>query len=229
MILKTEEIQNILNYQFKNQKLLLTAFTHKSYRGNDSKQNNERLEFLGDSILGFVVADYLYKQGHGRTNEGQMTVLKQRYVSTKPLANAIEKLGLQKYLLLGDGLTLGGTHDDRLMENLFEALVGALYLDGGILAATEFIKRNLLCHKNIQNPLIDQDFKSKLQIYTQSKKLGIPSYELVAKTGFDHAPQFTIAVVIGGKKIAVGNGSSKVEASKDAARRALIKISRQDI
>ena len=222
-----EKIQSKLNYKFNKSKLLLTAFTHKSYRGELSKENNERLEFLGDSILGFVVSDYLYHLGRGKRDEGKMTVQKQGLVSTKPLAQAMRKLELHEFLLLGDGMAFGGAHDDRLLENLFEAIIGALYLDGGIEVAKTFIENSLINTKGEKRVSVD-DYKSNLQIYTQSKKLGTPVYELIAKTGPDHLPQFTIAVVIGGKKIAVGNGSSKASASKEAARRALKKISRQE-
>ncbi|MBR3865007.1 MAG: ribonuclease III [Clostridia bacterium] len=222
-----EKIQLKLGYKFNKSKLLLTAFTHKSYRGELSKENNERLEFLGDSVLGFVISDYLYHLGRGKRDEGKMTVQKQGLVSTKPLAQAMRNLDLHDNLLLGDGMAFGGTQDDRLLENLYEAIIGALYLDGGIEVAKNFIKNSLIITKGEKRVSVD-DYKSNLQIYTQSKKLGIPVYELVAKTGPDHSPQFTIAVVIGGKKIAVGNGSSKASASKEAARRALKKISRQE-
>lgn len=222
-----EKIQLKLGYKFNKSKLLLTAFTHKSYRGELSKENNERLEFLGDSVLGFVISDYLYHLGRGKRDDGKMTVQKQGLVSTKPLAQAMRNLDLHDNLLLGDGMAFGGTQDDRLLENLYEAIIGALYLDGGIEVAKNFIKNSLIITKGEKRVSVD-DYKSNLQIYTQSKKLGIPVYELVAKTGPDHSPQFTIAVVIGGKKIAVGNGSSKASASKEAARRALKKISRQE-
>ena len=222
-----DKIQFKLGYTFKKNKLLLRAFTHKSYRGELSNENNERLEFLGDSVLGLVVSDYLYHQGKGKRNEGKMTVQKQGLVSTKPLAQAMKELNLHEHLLLGDGLSFGGPQDDRLLENLYEAIVGAIYLDGGIEIAKEFINNSLLKPKAQTSVAID-DYKSNLQIYTQSKKLGTPTYELVARTGPDHSPQFTIAVVIAGKKVAVGSGASKAQASKDAARRALKKISRQE-
>ena len=119
-----DKIQSKLGYNFKKNKLLLRAFTHKSYRGELSSENNERLEFLGDSVLGFIVSDYLYHQGKGKRNEGKMTVQKQGLVSTKPLAQAMRELDLHEYLLLGDGLSFGGPQDDRLLENLYEAIIG---------------------------------------------------------------------------------------------------------
>ena len=159
---------------------------------------------MGDSILGFVVSDYLYHLGRGKRDEGKMTIQKQGFVSTKPLAQAMRKLELHEFLLLGDGMAFGGVQDDRLLENLYEAIIGALYLDGGIEVAKTFITSSLINAKGEKRVSVD-DYKSNLQIYTQSKKLGTPVYELIAKTGPDHLPQFTIAVVIGGKKIAVGN------------------------
>ncbi len=221
-----ESVQKILNYSFKNPQLLITAFTHKSYHGSDSTKNNERLEFLGDSLLGFVVADYLYRNNK-IGNEGKMTQIKQQYVSTKPLSNVIRCLGLHEFIIQGESLRHLAASNDRLLENLFEALVAALYLDGGFEIAKKFIKDNLLS-ASVQSLNDGEDYKSQLQIYTQSKKLGVPIYELVEKTGPDHNPQFTISVCIDGKIIAVGTGRNKSVASQDAARNAIKKLFRQE-
>lgn len=226
MIFDSQKIQQLIGYTFKNETLLRTAFTHKSYHGNDFKINNERLEFLGDSILGFVVSDYLYHL-KSKKNEGTMTQLKQTYVSTKPLAKAIRNLGVSEYLICGQSINYEASTNDRFLENLFEALVGAIYLDGGFDQAQIFIKNNLLDNR-ISSKNADEicDYKSKLQIYTQSKKMGAPVYETIAKTGPEHNPQFTVAVLIAGKKVAVGNGTNKAMASQEAACRAIKKIIR---
>ncbi len=221
-----EKVQEILNYSFKNTQLLKTAFTHKSYHGNESTKNNERLEFLGDSLLGFIVADYLYRNNK-IGNEGKMTQIKQQYVSTKPLSNVIRRLGLHEFIIQGESLKRLASSNDRLLENLFEALVAALYLDGGFEVAKKFIKDNLLS-ESVQSLNDWDDYKSQLQVYTQSKKLGVPIYELVEKTGPDHNPQFTISVCVNGKIIAVGTGGNKSVASQDAARNALKKLFRQE-
>lgn len=222
----SNSIEKIIDYSFKNKLLLQSAFTHKSFHGSNVS-NNERLEFLGDSILGYVVTEYLYKQGK-KITEGQMTSLKQRYVSTKPLANAIRLLGLQDYIIQGESLNYSAGLNDRLLENLFEAIVAALYLDGGLECAVAFIHQNLLNGNKYNENKIQGDYKSSLQIYTQSKKMGTPSYEMMSKSGPEHDPVFTMAVLVGGKTLAVGNGGNKSVASQDAARRALNKLIRQE-
>lgn len=216
-------IESKIGYTFKNKDLLIVAFTHKSYHAKNHNVNNERLEFLGDSILGFVVAEFLFSSKK-RISEGDMTQLKQSIVSTKPLANAVRGMAIGEYVIQGESLNYSASKNDRILENLFEALVAAIYLDGGLEPSKAFIKNNLLNSFNIQSSKTE-DYKSELQIYTQSLKLGVPSYEVVTKTGTDHNPQFTISVSIAGKTVAVGTGGSKAAASRDAARRALKKLS----
>ena len=216
-------IEQKINYCFKNKDLLIVAFTHKSYHGKNHVANNERLEFLGDSILGFIVADYLFA-AKKRISEGEMTQLKQSIVSTKPLADAVRAMGIGEYVIQGESLNYVASKNDRILENLFEALVAAIYLDGGLQPCKIFITNNLLKTINLQSNKTE-DYKSELQIYTQSQRLGVPTYEVITKTGADHNPQFTISVSIAGKTIAVGTGGSKAAASRDAARRALKKLS----
>ena len=228
MIFDSEKVQRIIGYSFKDERLLKTAFTHKSFHSKGEKQyNNERLEFLGDSLLGFIVADHLYKKCKGK-DEGIMTKEKHSLVSTKPLAQAIKNLALNEYIIQGESLDYNAGTNDRLLENLFEALVAALYLDGGFEVAKNFVVKNLLQTQASTSENFNEDYKSSLQIYTQSKKLGIPTYETVAKTGPEHNPQFTIAVIVAGKTVAVGSGTNKSRASQDAARRAINKLIRQE-
>lgn len=221
-MIEVELIERKINYCFKNKDLLLAAFTHKSYHGNKSRKNNERLEFLGDSVLGFIVADYFFRKKKG-VSEGDMTQQKQAVVSTKPLAAAVRRIGIDEYVIQGESLNYSASKNDRLLENLFEAVVAAIYLDGGLDEAKAFITKFLLNEINVKESK-NEDYKSALQIYTQSHKLGVPAYEVVTKTGADHNPQFTIAVSIAGKTVAVGTGGNKATASQDAARRALKKI-----
>ena len=224
MSFDAEKIQQIINYRFKNVKLLKVAFTHKSYHGENCWENNERLEFLGDSLLGFIVAEYLYKQKRMK-NEGKMTQTKQRYVSTYPLSVAIKSMGLQNFIIQGESMNNTAASNDRLLENLFEALLAAIYLDGGFEEAKKFVDGNLLNEAQSKSENTE-DYKSQLQVYTQAKKMGTPTYELVDKTGPEHNPLFTIAVSVAGKVVAVGSGGNKSVASQDAARRAIKKLFR---
>ena len=216
-------IEQKINYCFKNKKLLIAAFTHKSYHSREHSVNNERLEFFGDSILGFIVAEHLFSIKK-RISEGDMTQLKQSIVSTKPLAEAIRRIDVAEYVIQGESLNYSASTNDRILENLYEALVAAIYLDGGMDQCKQFITTSLLKAVNFKS-VNNEDYKSELQIYTQSQKLGFPTYEVVTRTGADHNPQFTISVSIAGKTVAVGTGGSKAAASRDAARRALKKLS----
>lgn len=219
------EIEKIIGYTFKDKRLLQSVFTHRSYSHEKGGFDNERLEFLGDSLLGFVVAEHLFRK-KPRKSEGQMTVEKQNLVSKAPLSRAIRRLGLEKYIIFGDSIG-DDSNNPAFCENLFEALVAGIYLDGGFAPTEKFIHDFLIKVTNLKNvkeePLI-KDYKSELQIKTQAKKMGTPKYELIQKTGADHDPLFTIGVVIEGKTVAVGQGKSKSEASKDAAKRALKKL-----
>lgn len=227
MSFNSSEIEAIIKYTFKNKDLLRCAFTHSSYSRENGKgiYNNERLEFLGDSVLGFIVADHLFRK-KGRNNEGKMTREKQSLVSKVPLGLAIESIGLQKYLIVGESMENVGANISSC-ENLFEAIVAAIYLDGGLESAKQFIYEFLIknADKGKSSKITSKrDSKSELQEKMQSKKLGTPKYELISKTGPDHDPLFTIGVVIGGKTVAVGQGKNKSDASKDAATRALKKL-----
>lgn len=214
------QVEVILGYKFKNADLLKKAFTHASYSNEHDVANNERLEFLGDSVLGFIVADYLYSDKAG-LNEGEMTKEKQNIVSSCPLSDVIEELGLSRFLLVGESVDKNKL-PKSVLENLCESIIAAIYLDGGIEEAKRFVFEKLLSrHKKNEDV---SDCKSALQEYAQAKKMGTPKYELVSRTGPDHNPQFTISVSIGGKIISVGSGKNKSEASQSAARRALKKI-----
>ena len=225
MNFNSAEIEKIIGYTFKNKNLLQSCFTHRSYSHEKGGFDNERLEFLGDSVLGFVVADYLFKK-KGRKDEGSMTVAKQNLVSKNPLSRAIKNVGLEQYIIFGDSVG-NDRQNPAFCENLFEALVAGIYLDGGLQSAQKFIYDLLInanCEQSAKKTAQEIDYKSALQVKTQAKKMGTPKYELIKKTGADHAPLFTIGVVIEGKTVAVGQGKSKSEASKDAAKRALKKL-----
>ena len=221
------EAENIIGYKFKNIALLRNAFTHSSYKnehksdGTKLTEDNERLEFLGDSVLGFIVAKRLY----GKTpkeSAGDMTQEKQKLVSTVPLSNAMAVAGLGKFLLCGESVNKEKL-PKSVLENLCECIIAAIYLDAGIDAAESFADKFVFGDQSSDEKKIVRDYKSALQIYTQSIKAGTPRYILVSKTGPDHDPKFTISVEIAGVRTA-GSGKNKSEASQMAACRALKKI-----
>ena len=236
MIFVMYECEERIGYSFKDKTLLRTCFTHSSYSHEHSGKNNERLEFFGDSILGFVVTEYLFTK-YPNESEGTLTVYKQLIVSRKPLAQAITKLGLNDYILYGEGEKKNTPeHHEATCENLYEALVAGIYLDGGEEEARGFIKRTLLSgfrpDKRAgadENPQVVQggkseNYKGKLQEYVQKNKLGDTLYKEIGKTGPAHDPIFTVAVFVGGKRLWSSNGKKKSEAEQSAAAIALGKL-----
>lgn len=201
--------ERLIGYTFRDKNLLVTCFTHSSYAHEHGVESNERLEFLGDAVLGCIVSEYLFAEGG---DEGKMTERRQELVSAKPLKRAIEKTGLQKLLILSDPSNPG----EKAISSLFEALVAGIYLDGGMAAAKKFVREKLidLSYRD------DENFKGELQEFLQAKKLDRAEYRLVSRSGEDHAPRFTVEVSAAGKK-ALGEGGSKSEAEKAAARKLL--------
>lgn len=219
MIFYITEVQEKIGYEFKDPEILRRAFTHPSYlKGDYDEKDYDRYEFLGDSVLGFVVADYVFKRKF--KNEGQMTEEKKNIVSSKPLSLATKTLGVDKYMLKSDKVEM----TDSMRENLFEAIIGAIYLDGGLEEAKKFIIKNLIdvFYKKGIKPI--KDSKSLLNEYTSKKKLGDVKYTLVDKKGKDNLPTFTVKVLIDGKVISEGVGNSKKSAEQMAAEKALAKL-----
>lgn len=204
--------------KFKNGRLLEEAFTHKSYAIEHGKlADNERLEFLGDSIISSVVAHYLYKR-FPDVDEGQLSKMKSQIVSRANLSQWANDMDLGRYLLLSQGEeATGGRLRDSLLGNAYESLIGALFLDQGFQKAQRFIMRQLAKRKRI----IETDFKSKLQEIVQKKYKIPPSYSVVGETGPDHAKIFELEVKINKKLLGCGQGRSKKEAEQMAAKEAL--------
>ncbi len=211
--------QENIGYEFKNSQLLRQCFTHASYANEHrGEKDNERLEFLGDSVLGLIITEYLFK--NKREDEGGMTSDKQKIVSTKPLANAIRKLGIEDYLLVsGENSSI---LTDKVCENLFESIVGGIYLDGGYDEAKKFVYKTLIpeFEKIIKNKK-DGDYKTQLNELVSKRKLGVLRYVTVDKKGSDHNPNFIMAVLINGNEIAQGEGGSKKSAEQLAAKKTL--------
>jgi len=200
------------------------AFTHRSYlnESSDAEESNERLEFLGDSVLSLIVSRYLY-QNRSTDDEGDLTNLRSYIVKTQSLAIAAKKLNLGSYLRLSKGEELsGGRENTQLMANTFEALLGATYLDQGFDAADAFVKENLL--PLFENEITNgppKDAKSVLQEVAQNLTKQSPKYKILETSGPDHAKEFTVGVFVQGKQMGEGKGFSKQIAEEQAAQVAL--------
>lgn len=213
--------------KFKNQQLFKQAFTHRSYL-NEVKyktSSNERLEFLGDAIVSFIVSDYLYKK-YPSFSEGTLTNLRSLLVNTKTLSLTAQKLNFGKLLLLSKGEEESkGRENESLLENSFEAFVGAVYLDQGLKATSDFLEKELLSKADriVQKKEL-KDPKSLLQEKVQSKKQPSPIYKVIKEVGPAHAKLFTVGVYLQNKILGVGTGKSKQTAEENAAKQALDKF-----
>lgn len=216
-----------LKITFRNQILLETAFTHRSYlnEAGKNRQSNERLEFLGDSILSFLISQYLY-QKFPHEPEGLLTNLRSSVVKTESLAQVAQNLNLGRYLLLSKGEEKGGGRKNiSLLADTFEAFLAAIFLDQGLAVTTKFLE--IYLYPKIPQILSDEtfnDYKSKLQEIVQTTSQEPPSYKVVKTTGPDHAKQFWVVVVFDGKTQETGEGKSKQEAEQEAAHKTLVKM-----
>ena len=215
-----KDLEEKLHYQFQNPKLLQMALTHSSY-ANESKEhlsNNERLEFLGDAVLSIVVSDYLYQRFN--VPEGDLTKLRSAIVCEKSLAKLSREIGLGDYLLLGKGEEMmGGRERSSTLCDVFEAVLGAIYLDGGMEKAREYlmpyVQEQLECHNNFK------DYKTMLQEVIQQNPEEDLGYVLVEESGPDHNKTFVVEVHLNSNVIGRGTGKSKKAAEQMAAKEAL--------
>jgi ribonuclease III len=214
--------------EFLNQELLKRALTHTSYanehmtNGGALMEDNERLEFLGDAILDFVAAKWLYHH-FPELDEGRLTSLRAALVRASTLAQFAESIQLSDSLLLGKGeAESGGRHRANILSDAFEALMGALYLDQGFEAVCAYFEQMIeRVAPVVLNENLDRDPKSQLQEWSQARLAVTPHYKLVTAEGPDHAKTFTVEVWLGDIVAAVGTGSSKQVAEQSAARTAL--------
>lgn len=216
------DLSRRLGLPFKNLTLLTRALTHRSYinENPDAQEDNERLEFLGDAVLDFIVGAWVYNR-FPEMHEGELTKIRSAIVRNDQLAIFARRLNLGPALRLGRGeFTSGGGKRDGLLGSLFEALIGALYLDAGLAAVEAFVSPLL---EDAQEFILDeiQDPKSHLQEWAQSEKLGTPQYVTLSSTGPDHAKVFEVEVRIQGLTYGRGHGSSKHVAARIAAQTAL--------
>ena len=221
-----KDLEEAIGYRFHNISLLQNALTHSSYaneRWHNSLRSNERREFLGDSVLGMVVADYLYRNFPDRP-EGELTRMRADMVCETSLAQAAEKLALGSHLLLGHGEErFGGRTRASILADAVESVIAACYLDGGMEAAKGFIQRFILVEVPVTQ-LHNVDYKTALQELIQQKKNQNLSYRLVGESGPDHDKQFQVELSLNGEVIGCGIGSSKKRAEQEAARVALEKL-----
>ena len=221
-----KDLEAAIGYRFQNIQLLQNALTHSSYaneRWHNSLLSNERLEFLGDSVLGMLVAEYLYHNFPNRP-EGELTRMRADMVCEQTLAAAANRIGLGSHLLLGHGEEQGGGRNrNSILADAMESVIAACFLDGGMEAALKVVQQFILVEVPV-NKLHNADYKTKLQELVQQKKNQILSYKLVGQSGPDHDKQFDVEVSLNGQVVGSGSGSSKKRAEQMAARSAIEKL-----
>jgi ribonuclease-3 len=227
-----EPLERRIGYRFKDRGLLEHALTHRSRVHEDASGgvfDNESMEFLGDSVLGFVIADLLFRR-FPQHNEGEKSKLKASIVSATALARLGEKIGLGEFLILGRGEEkTGGRRKHALIADGYEALIAAIYLDGGIEPVRAFIERQFAeliveARRSGADAAFTEDYKSALQEWLQSHDRGLPVYRLAEETGPAHRRRFDVEILVGGEPIARADGKSKKEAAQAAAKEALEKL-----
>ena len=222
-----KDLEAAIGYRFKNISLLQNALTHSSYaneRWHNSLLSNERLEFLGDAILGMTVAKYLYQAFPDRP-EGELTRMRADMVCEQTLAKVAARIELGKHLLLGNGEELGGGRSrNSILADAVESVIAASYLDGGMEAAQKFIEQFILVEVPVKQ-LHNADYKTALQELVQQKKNQVLSYALIGESGPDHDKKFEVEVKLNGVVVGTGSGSSKKRAEQAAAHAALEKLS----
>ncbi len=218
------QLEQTLGYKFNNPKLLEEALCHKSYvNESDSKiKSYERLEFLGDSVLGVVVSRYIY-DNYSTFPEGKLTRLRASVVCERSLSQMARKLNMGEYIILSKGeMQCGGANKDAILCDVFEAVIAAIYLDSNMENARKFVLNNLadIIKQQAQEGSGTNDYKTNLQEIVQQSG-GTVEYKIVLESGPDHAKQYDAAVYVNGKSIATGTGASKKKAEQDAAKNAI--------
>lgn len=219
-----ESLEDVIGIHFHNPELLNLALTHRSYiyeAPGEGQSSNERLEFLGDSILAFISADFLYRT-FPNLSEGELSDIRAILVKRDTLANFAREIGLGRFLLLGRGEQSSGG-GQRVLASAFEALLGALYLDSGLETVREFLRPRLepLAHTIVSKRLF-KDNKSLFQELAQAHDGITPSYRLVSSEGPSHNREFTVEVLLGDSVVGRGHGRNKQAAEQEAAYNALV-------
>ena len=211
------QVERKIGYVFNNKALLKNAFVHSSYAYAQNLADNERLEFMGDAILDVIVSEYLYKK-YPKCTAGQLTQFRASVVSADGLRPIVDKLGILDHLLVYGTSAKINTLSKKIESNLYEAVLCAIYLDGGLDAATKFVMKTL--KKSMDNVLRQEtkDYKTRVQEYCQQKHMSV-EYQLEIKTGPDNKPNFAYSLLVDGKVVSHGNGSSIKEAQQAAAQK----------
>ena len=229
LLLKLGEIEATLRYQFKNKDYLTLAFVHRSYlnENNDISNHNERLEYLGDTVLGLIISEFLYNSFKNMP-EGELSTLRASLVDAHACTQYMETLALESYILMSKGEHKNWNKGQgSILADLFEALLGAIFLDGGLDAAKHFLFDHF--HKKITQMMASptQNWKAILQDHCQKTYHKTPTYDLISQEGPDHDKVFEIAVKLEEKELGTGKGSSKKEAQQNAAEIAMNDLNRR--
>ncbi|MDF2577559.1 MAG: rnc [Chlamydiales bacterium] len=221
------DIEKRLDYTFKNRSLLVLAFTHRSFLNEHkelAQEHNERLEFLGDAIFDLLISEFLYKR-LPTSPEGELSRLRARLVEASSCYSYIQKLQIGNFVLLGRGEKMNdGRGRESILADLFEALIGAIYLDGGIEMVHYFLFKHFEEDFNATLQQPTHNWKAQLQDYAQKKYQQTPVYEVLEAAGPDHSKNFVVSVFINGQAFGCGHGPSKKEAQQAAAADAFAKI-----
>lgn len=229
-----KELQIVIGVEFDNLEILNQSLTHTSYTyeldGNNGLLHNERLEFFGDAVLGFIISEYIYKK-YPHSTEGDLAKIRSKVVSRPILTKRAKHLELGKYLLLGKGEEMSdGRSRHSILADTLEALIGAIYLDLGLGKSRLFILGQFEEEiEKITSNVHVQDYKTDFQEFTQKKFRILPVYKVINRKGPDHNRIFEIAVMIKGKIWGIGKGGSKKEAQQQAAFHALQKVEEQKV
>jgi ribonuclease-3 len=223
-----EELEKAIKYTITNKQLFSQSLSHRSYlqvQGNSNSISYERLEFLGDAILNFIVAEYLFQQD-SNAEEGDLTKIRSRLVNRKSLNAYSRQTQLERFILMSNNVSkLGSRGTEKILADAFESLIAAVYLDGGIEEARRLIQREMeKALKEGSVKIEDENFKSQLLEYSQGAGHGVPRYVTLLEEGPDHDRTFTIEVYLDSKPCGVGMGKNKKDAEQAAAEEALQKL-----
>lgn len=225
---RIQMLQELMDYKFKDRSFLIRALTHSSYSNENKKEklkNNERLEFLGDSVLGLIISEYLFSH-YANLEEGQLTKIRAKIVCEASLGSASKALKLGEFMLFGRGEELtGGRERTSILSDAFEALIAAIFLDGGMEEARAFVLRRLdAVIKDAVEGKLFVDYKTRLQEVIQIQKGNRIKYEIVREEGPDHSKIFYTEVRLNDETIGVGSGHSKKESEQEAAKHGLKRL-----